>query len=81
MAITRPEITEYLHSIAEQAKATYPSIKDEDLMAVNIIVPSEAFFSKGEGQGFVSIYKHINLINSENHHLRALQSLLTSKLA
>lgn len=79
--ITRDDVTAKLQDVAEQGKSTYPSIKDEDLMKLYIIMPPAEYFKIGEGRAFSCIYHCIANVHKENTHLRTLLSLLTSRLS
>ena len=79
--VTRDDVIANLQDIAEQGKSTYPSITDEDLMKLDIIIPPVEYFETGEGRVFSCIYYYVANIHKENSHLRTLLSLLTSKLS
>ena len=67
--LTQQNITEYLHSIAEQSVSTYPSIKAEDLETIEFVAPIFLPEQKAIATILTTFDDKIELLQAQNETL------------
>ena len=70
--LTQQNITEYLHSIAEQSVSTYPSIKAEDLETIEFVAPIFLPEQKAIASILTSFDDKIELLQAQNETLETI---------
>lgn len=81
--LTSKEITRFLHTKAEMSVSTYPSIKPEDILGINIAFPkkdSDHIVSSIE-QSLKPLYQKHWIKNDENNFLIKMKEVILSKMA
>lgn len=77
--LTDNEMVESLQSKAEMSVSTYPSIKLDDLLSLDFIIPSDNILNKTKDI-FKTSSDLINIHNNENQKLEQLKDLLLAKM-
>lgn len=77
--LTQKEMTDKLHSIAEQSTSAYPSIRAEDIMVVKILQPFQDIIDSFNGI-IEPQYKTVWELQQENQRLSSLRDVLLPKL-
>ncbi len=81
MWLTNKEIIDYFQSKAEMSVSTYPSIKPEDILNVNIAKPVELTILHGVSGILSPIFEQQWLKNKENNTLEKSRVLILSKMS
>ncbi|WP_277110611.1 restriction endonuclease subunit S [Chryseobacterium taklimakanense] len=76
--LTSEKIVQYLHSKAENSVTTYPSIKPEDILNLEIALPIKNNLNLDV---FEKIFKKIQQKTKQNQKLEELKSLMLGKMA
>lgn len=77
--ISSDKITKYLHSKAETSVSTYPSIKPEDLLAVEIAFPTDDIL-KTIKKIFIPIFRRSEINNSGYNSMINISLLIQQKM-
>lgn len=80
LTITNEEVLQDLQAKAEMSVSTYPSIKPEDLLNIDFIMPPESILIKAESI-FDAIFNLIHFIQKEKELARTSVDILLSRLA
>jgi len=78
--LTDEKTVSFLQAKAEMSVSTYPSVKSDDILNLDFVIPSKEILNLAKDV-FKSKDDFINLKNKENHKLTELKDLLLSKLA
>ena len=81
MWLTNKGIIEYLHSKAEMSVSTYPSIKPEDILNIDIVIPKEKSTLNRFEKLIAPMFNEQWVKNKENSKLEKLKNLLLSKMS
>jgi type I restriction enzyme S subunit len=80
--LTSKEITKFLHTKAEMSVSTYPSIKPEDILEINIAFPKKdnEYIVSNIEQSLKPLYQKHWIKNDENNLLIKMKEVILSKM-
>jgi type I restriction enzyme, S subunit len=81
MWLTNDEIIEYLHSKAEMSVSTYPSVKPDDIVDINVVIPKDKELLYKVEKLLSPIFNSQWERNNENRYLEIFKGLLLSKMS